>query len=102
MRKAKRVGYAVVGLGHIPQRAVLPAFRHSKAAKFVAVVSGDAMKARRLALAYGAGSWHSYDDIDTCLANSEVEAVFIPTDNATHARFCVQASEAGCTCCARS
>lgn len=95
MNKARRIGYAVVGLGHISQKAVLPAFRHSKSAKLVALVSGDRKKAKRLAADYGASAWHSYDELDACLANPGVQAVFIATDNATHARFSIQAAEAG-------
>lgn len=95
MAKSKRVGYAVVGLGTISQRAVLPAFRHSKKAKLVAVVSGDPRKARRLGARFGAGASYTYDDYDRCLADPEVEAVFIATDNGTHARYSVRAAEAG-------
>jgi predicted dehydrogenase len=96
MPKNKRVGYAVVGLGRISQRAVLPAFRHSKKAKLVAVVSGDSKKAERLAVGFGAGAWYTYQDYDQCLANPDVDAVFIATDNGTHARYSVRAAEAGC------
>jgi hypothetical protein len=40
--KAKKVRYAVVGLGHIAQVAVLPAFAHAKRnSELVSVVSGD-------------------------------------------------------------
>jgi glucose-fructose oxidoreductase len=95
MAKGKRVGYAVVGLGSISQHAVLPAFRHSKNARLVAVVSGDLKKAKRLAARFGAGSSYTYEDYDACLANSDVDAVFIATDNGTHARYSVRAAEAG-------
>jgi len=91
----KRVGYALVGLGNISQRAVLPAFRHSRKAKLAAVVSSDLKKAKRLAAAFGASSWYTYDDYDRCLANPDVDAVFIATDNGTHARYSVRAAEAG-------
>ena len=96
MAKRKRVGYAVVGLGRISQKAILPAFRHSKRAKLVAVVSGDAEKAKRLADVFGASAWHTYADYDVCLANPEVEAVFIATDNASHAPYSVRAARTGC------
>ncbi|MEJ2007207.1 MAG: Gfo/Idh/MocA family oxidoreductase [Acidobacteriota bacterium] len=95
MTKKTRVGYALVGLGNISQRAVLPAFRHSRKAKLAAVVSSDLKKAKRLANGFGAGSWYTYDDYDRCLANPEVDAVFIATDNGTHARYSVRAAEAG-------
>ena len=95
MVKTKRVGYAVVGLGAISQRAVLPAFRHSKKAELVAVVSGDLKKAKRLAARFHASASYPYDDFDRCLANPDVDAVFIATDNGTHARFSIKAAEAG-------
>lgn len=95
MANSKRVGYAVVGLGRISQGAVLPAFRHSKKAKLVAVVSGDLKKAKRLAARFGADASYTYDDYDSCLANPDVAAVFIATDNGTHARYSVRAAKAG-------
>jgi predicted dehydrogenase len=95
MTNNKRVGCAVVGLGRISQVAVLPAFRHSKKAKLVAVVSGDLKKAKRLAARFGANVSYTYDDYDRCLENPEVDAVFIATDNGTHARYSVRAAEAG-------
>ena len=95
MTKRKRVGYAVVGLGRISQRAVLPAFRRSREAKLVAVVSGNLRKARRLAATFGASAAYTYDNYDQCLANPEVDAVFVATDNGTHARYSIQAADAG-------
>lgn len=90
-----RVGYALVGLGKISQGAVLPAFHHSKKAKLVAVVSGDLKKARRLARDFGAKSWYTYDDYDQCLADPDIKAVFLATDNGTHAKYSVRAAETG-------
>ncbi|HEX5411346.1 MAG TPA: Gfo/Idh/MocA family oxidoreductase [Terriglobia bacterium] len=95
MPNDKRVGYAVVGLGRISQVAVLPAFRHSRKAKLVAVVSGDPRKAKRLATRFGASASYTYEDYDRCLANPDVNAVFIATDNGTHARYSVWAAQAG-------
>ena len=60
MAASKRVGYAVVGLGHIAQRAILPAFRSSKKAKLVALVSGDEKKAKRLGAKFGAPGAYTY------------------------------------------
>ncbi len=95
MAESKRLGYAVVGLGRISQRAVLPAFRHSKKAKLVAVVSGDRRKAKRLGAEFGADAWYTYDDYAQCLMNPEVKAVFIATSNGTHQEYAVRAAEAG-------
>ncbi len=95
MASSKRVAYAVVGLGHIAEVAVLPAFRHSKKAKLIALVSGDEKKARRLAAKFGAGDYYSYDDFALCLSHPRLEAVYIATNNGTHAEFTERAAAAG-------
>jgi predicted dehydrogenase len=95
MAASRRVGYAVVGLGRFAEWAVLPAFRHSKKAKLVAVVSGDQKKAQRLAAKCGASDYYSYADYALCLAHAHVEAVYIVTSNSTHAEYTVRAAAAG-------
>lgn len=95
MATSKRVGYAVVGLGGIAENAVLPAFRTAKKSRLVALVSGDAAKAKRLAKKFHAPLHFTYDDFDECLRNPEVEAVFIATNNGTHVRFTLQAAASG-------
>ena len=95
MSKSKRVGYAVIGLGHISQRAILPGFRHSKRSKLVALVSGDAKKGKRLAAQFGASHAYTYDALDECLSNPEIDAVFIATPNSTHLEFAMKAAQAG-------
>ena len=77
MAASKRVGYAVVGLGHIAQRAILPAFRSSKKAKLVALVSGDEKKAKRLGAKFGAPGAYTYADYDRCLSRPEVDAFIV-------------------------
>lgn len=95
MAPFKRVGFAVVGLGDISQTAVLPAFRRSKKAKLVALVSGDNEKAERLAKKFGAGSYHTYKDYAAVLNNPEVEAVFITTPPGVREELTVRAAGAG-------
>ncbi len=95
MAASKRVGYAVVGLGRIAEWAVLPAFRHAKRAKLVALVSGDERKARRLAAKFGASDYFTYDDYVLSLSHPNVEAVYIATNNASHAEYTVRAAASG-------
>jgi len=95
MAGSRRVGYAVVGLGHFGEHVVLPGFRDSRKAKLVAVVSGDESKARRLARKFGATAAYHYRDLQACLSHPEVEAVYIATNNGTHAEYTVQAASAG-------
>jgi glucose-fructose oxidoreductase len=90
---AKRIRYAVVGLGHIAQVAVLPAFAHATAnSELTAIVSGDAAKRRQLAKRYRVRAY-GYDDYDACLG--EVDAVYIALPNSMHAEYAIRAAGAG-------
>jgi predicted dehydrogenase len=95
MTNRKRVGYAVIGLGHISQRAILPGFRHARRSKLIALMSGDAQKAKRLAAQFGASRVYSYDGFDECLGNPQVEEVYIATPNSKHLEFALRAAQAG-------
>ncbi len=95
MATRERVGFAVVGLGHISEIAVLPAFRHSKKTKLVALVSSDLQKAKRLARKFGAEDYYTYDDYVLALNHPKVDAVFIATTNGTHAEYTIRAAHSG-------
>ena len=88
------VRYAVVGLGHIAQVAVLPAFAHARRnSRLVAVVSGDAAKRREIARRYRLDHAFDYDDYEACL--EQVDAVYIALPNSQHAEYTIRAARAG-------
>jgi predicted dehydrogenase len=88
------IRYAVVGLGHIAQVAVLPAFAQARRnSRLVAVVSGDAAKRRELARRYKLEHQYSYAEFDACLQH--VDAVYIALPNSLHAEYTVRAAAAG-------
>lgn len=92
----KKVRYAVVGLGHIAQQAVLPAFRHARAdSELAALVSGDPAKLKTLGERYGVGIRADYDGYDRLLRGGAVDAVFIALPNDLHASFAIRAAKAG-------
>jgi predicted dehydrogenase len=91
----KKVGFAVVGLGTIAQGFVLPSFAKCKSAKLVAVVSRDKDKATRVARKFKADARYSNEEYAACLANPEIDAVFVATPNGLHESFTVQAAQAG-------
>jgi len=95
MTAHKKVGFAVVGLGSIAQSSVLPAFSHSKKARLVAVVSRDKKKAARLARKFKAPAFYGAEEYAACLANPEVDAIYIATPQGEHAPLTVQAAKAG-------
>ena len=91
---ARMIRYAVVGLGHIAQVAVLPAFAHAgRNSQLVAVVSHDRSKRREAARRYRLERTFSYDQFDDCLA--EVDAIYIALPNSMHAEYTVRAAKAG-------
>jgi len=94
-RGRRTVGYAVVGLGHIAQVAVLPAFAHARdAARLAALVSGDAKKRKELSERYGVPAYR-YEDLDEVLARDDVDAVYVATPNTEHVDPCLRAARAG-------
>ena len=95
MPRSKRpIRYAVVGLGHIAQVAVLPAFAHARRnSRLIAVVSGDRAKRREIAKRYRLDQAFSYDEFDDCLRT--VDAVYIALPNSLHAEYTIRAARAG-------
>lgn len=98
-RSKKKIRYAVVGLGYIGQIAVLPAFAHAKENSVLnALVSGDAVKLKKLSREYEVPHSYSYDEYDECLASGNIDAVYIALPNNMHRDFAVKAAEAGIHC----
>jgi predicted dehydrogenase len=95
MTKARRIGYAVVGLGNLARNAILPAFAHSKKAKLVALVSRDPDKAAELSAKFKSLHSYSTDHYADCLANRDISAVYVVTPPAQHEEFTIRAAEAG-------
>lgn len=92
----KKIRYAVVGLGHIAQNAILPAFGHAnKNSELTALVSNDAIKLRELSREYDVAHCFSYDEYEQCLRSGEIDAVYIALPNNLHEDFCVRAADAG-------
>jgi predicted dehydrogenase len=90
-----KVGYAVVGLGYIAQVAVLPAFAHAKEnSELVALVSGDAIKLKKLARKYKVSKTYNYGQYVDCLATGEVNAVYIALPNNMHRAYTEGAAQA--------
>ena len=88
----RKVRYAVVGLGHIAQVAILPAFRTASNSELVAVVSGDTEKRDKVAKKYNVKQVYSYDSYDRAL--SQVDAVYIALPNHMHREYAVRAARA--------
>src|SRR6266699_1857388 len=90
----KKIRYAVVGLGHIAQTAVLPAFEHAENSELAALVTGNPEKDRELSERYGVKAY-TYDDLEDALDAEQVDAVYIATPNILHREHTERTARAG-------
>ncbi len=95
MKQSRRqIRYAVVGLGHLTQVAVLPAFKTARNSRLVALVSGDPKKQYKMARMYDVERLYSYEQYEECLSH-DVDAVYIVLPNHLHREFAVRALRCG-------
>jgi predicted dehydrogenase len=95
-KSAPPLRFAVIGLGHIAQAAVLPAFRHARPhAELTALVSGTAAKLKRLGARYRVKHLVSYAEADKLFDSGAIDAVYIATPNTEHTRWAIRAAESG-------
>ena len=93
---SKPIRYAVVGLGHIAQVAVLPAFAHAaKNSALTALVSDDPIKLKQLGKKYRVPHTYSYKEYDQCLRSGRIDAVYIALPNSLHCDYAARAADAG-------
>src|SRR5678816_503175 len=95
-KSAAPLRFGVVGLGHIAQAAVLPAFRHARPhVELTALISGTPAKLEKLGKRYGVKHLVSYADADKLFDSGAIDAVYIATPNTEHKEWVVRAAEAG-------
>jgi predicted dehydrogenase len=96
MGQRAKIRYAVVGLGHIAQVAVLPAFAHARQnSELTALISDDPVKHEKLCNKYKVQHTYSYEEYDKCLSSGAIDAVYIALPNNMHCDFTVRAAQAG-------
>ena len=88
----RKIRYTVVGLGHLAQVAVLPAFKQATNCELVSVVSDDPKKRSAIGKKYGLEEVYSYADYEMAL--SSVDAVYIVLPNHLHHEYAVRAAQA--------
>ena len=90
----RKIRYAVVGVGHIAQVAILPAFAQAENSELAVIVTGDAEKQRRLSAKYGVPAC-PYDEFEKALTDHKVDAVFIALPNTLHREYTERAAAVG-------
>nr|WP_229204223.1 Gfo/Idh/MocA family oxidoreductase [Dyadobacter alkalitolerans] len=93
----QRVGYAVVGLGHLSLEEILPAVGMYKKSKLAALVSGSPEKMKKVAAQYGVKteSCYSYETYDQLKDNKEVDVIYIVLPNGLNKEYVVRGAKAG-------
>lgn len=90
------IRYAVVGLGNIAQKAVLPAFKHAhNNSELVALVSGDKEKLQKVGKIVGVDAHYSYEDLERCIEVEKIDAVYIAVPNSVHYELTIRSLRAG-------
>ena len=94
MKKRAKIRYAVVGMGHLSQVAILPAFTHARRSELGALISGDKTKGRLLSQKYDVPTY-GYDKFEEAMANEHIDAAFVVLPNTMHREFTERAAKAG-------
>lgn len=93
----RKLGYAIVGLGGYGLGVIIPQFKNCEHSKLVALVSGDPVKAKRVAAEYGVPerSIYSYDNYDSIKDNPDIDIVYVCLPVSMHAEYTIRAAKAG-------
>lgn len=91
-----QVRFAVLGLGHIAQTAVLPAFAHARErCELAALISSDATKLAELSKEYEIQHTGSYADLERVFEEADVDAAYLAVPNAMHRELTERCARAG-------
>ncbi|MFV0386795.1 Gfo/Idh/MocA family protein [Paracoccus sp. (in: a-proteobacteria)] len=89
----KEISWGILGTAGIAKKAMLPALQNARGCHLSAIASRDLTRAEQVARQFGIPRAHgSYDAL---LADSEVEAVYIPLPNHLHVPLTLRALAAG-------
>lgn len=97
LKPDNRIGYAIVGIGELTIGQIMPAFGSCKYSKPVALVSGDAAKAKKVAAQHGIPekNIYNYQNFDQIKNNPDIDAVYIVLPNSMHEEFVIRSAKAG-------
>ena len=87
------LGWAIAGIGSHANLKIAPAMKRAQDSRLVAVYSRDQTRADAFAESHGADA--AYSSLDTMLADSRVDAVFVASPNHLHAPQTIRAAAAG-------
>ncbi len=96
VEKNKKIRYAIVGLGHIAQDAVLPAFRKTKKNSILTtIISQHEEKLQHFGKKYKVDHRYLFSQLKEALESDTFDALYVSTPNDTHKVISEMASQYG-------
>ena len=89
----RQIRWGIIGCGDVTEVKSGPAFQHVPGSSLVAVMRRDEAKARDSAHRHKVPRWYGHADM--LINDPEVDAVYVATPPDSHARYALQALEAG-------
>ena len=93
MFRRPELNWGILGTARIAEKAVVPALVSVKHTPVIAVASRDLTRAQEFAALFEIP--RAYGTYDELLADSNVQAVYIPLPNSEHAPWAIKAMQAG-------
>ena len=93
----KRIGFAVVGIGHLALEEIIPAITLSKMCRLTGLVSGDLEKAKRVARDYGVPETgiYNYENFERIKDNKDIQVIYIVLPNSMHHEYVLRSAKIG-------
>ena len=95
MESARKIRYAIVGLGDIAQEDMMPGVDHTGNSTITALITSDPVKASELGKKYGVEAAFGYEQFQEAIASGRFDAIYLATPNWRHAEFIIPALKAG-------
>ena len=87
------INWGIIGCGNVTEVKSGPAFAKVDGSRLVAVMRRDGSKAKDYARRHHVPKW--YDNANQLIQDPDVNAVYVATPPSSHARYAIQAMEAG-------
>ncbi|MBE2214184.1 MAG: Gfo/Idh/MocA family oxidoreductase [Opitutaceae bacterium] len=93
----RKLGIALVGLGHYSTDLLAPALRETRLCRLAGIVSGSPAKAERWMRLYGIPKANVYDyaTMDRIADNPDIDIIYVVTPHGLHAEHTIRAAKAG-------
>jgi len=94
---ARKLGFALVGLGSLNTTQIAPAIQHTTNCRLAGIVTGTPAKAERWKKQYNVpdANIYNYDNMEKMADNPDIDVVYVVTPNALHAESAIKAARAG-------